>query len=137
MRRGQDGPALGPERSQQVHDAPGPLRIHVGGRLVEQQQGRGEDQRAGDGPSLAFPSGQALHARPSQCSEAEAVEEGIGPALVVGAGPAERHERQQHVLSERHAPDQRRLLEHQAHRLTAQPGPVVVPQARDLPSAEP
>jgi hypothetical protein len=74
-------------RQEDLQDAPLVPEIQVGGRLVQEQDGRLLGQGAGDGDELALPPGQLIHAAHGEVQDPGGLHDGPGHGVIPRARP--------------------------------------------------
>ena len=92
------------------------LSVERGERLVEQQQVRLEDQRAGDGDALLLPAGKLVDAPLAEAAEPDEIEIAVDALRNRARIEAAHFQREGDVLGGAHMREQREPLEHHADR---------------------
>ncbi len=97
----QDRAARSGELLEQLRDRPGPGRVELGGRLVEDQHGRAHRHDARDGDPLLLAAGQRERLAVREVADRQALEGRVDPRVHLVARDAEVLEPERELLADR------------------------------------
>ncbi len=111
------------ETGERFHHGSRVCVVEVGGGLVEQEQGRVTQKRAGESDALAFAPRKGTGQRLREMADGEPFQELLGPSYI-GCAHAVRNAREKDIFAYGHGVDELVVLEDEADLVAADLGPV-------------